>query len=101
MKKLFSVTILTLCITLILVYSCDKDKEKSIVGPGEDTYTISGRVIYNSNPLGNITIFLIGSGIEKSSMTDSLGMYTFDGLPAGDYTLAPSIEVYNFYQGIR
>ncbi|MBT4485241.1 MAG: hypothetical protein HOC71_16365 [Candidatus Latescibacteria bacterium] len=90
-QKLFSVAILTLCITILLVYSCDKDKEKSIIGPGEDTYTISGRVLRVNWPSDSLTtVTIIGTGIEDSTVTEPSGDYSFDGLPAGEYTLTPT-----------
>ena len=96
--KLFSVAILTLCITILLVYSCDKDKEKSIVGPGEDTYTISGKVVEN---LGfgaiYVTVTIIGTNVSDSAKTDSLGAYSFEGLSAGEYTITPERGKFNFF----
>jgi hypothetical protein len=97
-QKLFSVAILTLCITILLVYSCDKDKEKSIVSPGEDTYTVSGLVIdYYGRRHPNVTISIVGTSVEKSAVADSHGIYSFEGLPTGDYIITPSKEGYKFF----
>ena len=98
MQKLFSVAILTLCITILLVYSCDKDKEKSIVGPVEDTYTISGKVVTDrAYSFRNLTVTLIGTSVEDTTITDKWGTYSFDGLPAGKYIITPSKEGYEFF----
>ncbi|MBT4485542.1 MAG: carboxypeptidase regulatory-like domain-containing protein [Candidatus Latescibacteria bacterium] len=96
--KLFSVAILTLCITILLVYSCDKDKDKSIVGPVEDTFTISGKVLQATGLVSSrgIDVTIIGTGVEDSTKTDSMGVYSFDGLPAGEYTITPTREGYYF-----
>ena len=99
-QKLFSVAILTLCITILLVYSCDKDKEKSIVGPGEDTYTISGKVVSISGygrSGRNTTVAITGTNVDESTITDSLGTYTFDGLSEGVYSITPTREGYKFF----
>ena len=100
-QKLFSVAILTLCITILLVYSCDKDKEKSIVGPGEDTYTISGRVIQDDGTIiSNIFVTIIGTSIKETTIIDRWGTFSFEGLPTGDYILTPfngGFQKYKFY----
>jgi hypothetical protein len=100
MQKLFSVAILTLCITILLVYSCDKDKEKSIVGPGEDTYTVSGKVV-NIGGYGSIwinsTVAITGTNVDETTISDSLGVFSFKGLSEGVYTLAPTREGYKFF----
>ncbi|MBT4483798.1 MAG: carboxypeptidase regulatory-like domain-containing protein [Candidatus Latescibacteria bacterium] len=97
MRKHFSIPVFVIFLTVIIFLSCDKDKEKSIVGPVEDTFTISGRVFdQKGQPFRNITINLVGSVIKKSKLTGSLGDYSFDGLPVGDYTITPSKEGYRF-----
>lgn len=60
------------------------------------TYTISGRITYNSVGLASVTVTLTGTQ-GGSATTDSSGNYTFGGLPAGgSYTLTPSRSGYNF-----
>ena len=90
-KKILSFAVLTFFIIFTIILSCDKDN--NIIDPGEDTYTISGKVV-NTGGTGsrNITITIIGTGVEESTITDSLGTYSFDGLLTGEYTITPLRE---------
>ena len=93
MKKIFSVAAITLVLALIISISCDKDKKESIVGPGEDTYTILGKVVtFTGYGRKDITVTLIGAGVEDTTITDSSGDYSFDGLTQGNYTIIPLKE---------
>ncbi|MBT4482635.1 MAG: hypothetical protein HOC71_03045, partial [Candidatus Latescibacteria bacterium] len=100
-RKLSSVAILTLCIAILLVYSCDKEKEKSIVGPVEDTYTISGKVVklpLNPSNIGfqDVTVYISGNQLADSTLTDSDGTFTFSKLSVDTYTLTMSKQPYIF-----
>ena len=58
------------------------------------TITISGTVIYCSNPsldpVPNVTLTLTGSG-SGSTLSDGSGNYTFSSLPSGgNYTVTPT-----------
>jgi hypothetical protein len=101
MKKVFSVTLLTFILVFTISISCDKDKEKSIVGPGEDTYTISGRVIQDDGTIiSNIFVTIIGTSIKETTIIDRWGTFSFEGLPTGDYILTPfngGFQKYKFY----
>jgi parallel beta-helix repeat protein len=58
------------------------------------TYTIKGTI----NPAGNgsgATVILSGA-TGASTVTDSLGNYSFSGLPSGSYTLTPSKNTFRF-----
>ena len=56
------------------------------------TYSISGRVTDSSNNgLSGVSVSGVGS-----TTTDSNGNYTLSGVPAGSYTLTPSLNGYSF-----
>ncbi|MBT4483799.1 MAG: hypothetical protein HOC71_09000 [Candidatus Latescibacteria bacterium] len=98
MNKHFFMPVFVIFLTVIIFLSCEKEKENTIVGPEGDTYTVSGRVLgaHGYPLLGYITFAIIGTDVEESTMTDSLGAYSFEGLPAGEYTITPAFEGYFF-----
>ncbi|MBT4483591.1 MAG: carboxypeptidase regulatory-like domain-containing protein [Candidatus Latescibacteria bacterium] len=92
MNKHYSIPVFVVLLAVTIFLSCDKDKEKSIIGPVEDTFTISGRVLQENGYafFGNRVVTIIGTGVEESTMTDSMGVYSFEGLSAGEYTITPT-----------
>jgi hypothetical protein len=61
---------------------------------GKQTYSISGRVIGTDNePIANATI---STNMGVSATTDTNGMYTLHGIPAGAYSITPSKNGYTF-----
>ncbi|MFQ3633095.1 carboxypeptidase regulatory-like domain-containing protein, partial [Roseiflexus sp.] len=62
------------------------------------TYAISGYVRTSSGaPLAGVTV-AIGT---RSAITDGNGYYAFSGVPAGNYTLTPTLNGYSFNPGNR
>lgn len=62
------------------------------------TYSISGRVSINTGAgLGGVTI----SDGTRTATTDGSGAYTLSGVPAGSYTLTPSLAGYSFSPSSR
>lgn len=57
------------------------------------TYRISGQVLTTNGPLQGVRVFV---STARMSYTDSDGTYDIVGLPAGSYTVAASLENYNF-----
>ena len=41
-------------------------------------------------PIANVTVTIQGEGQTRDDMTDHMGVYSFDGLPAGDYSVVIS-----------
>lgn len=57
-------------------------------------YSITGAILDNlSNPLPSVLVTATGG---HTSYTNSSGVYTFSGLPAGNYTLTPNLSGYSF-----
>ena len=52
--------------------------------------TIMGQVSVQGNGLGDVTVSLQGMGADEEVMTDDGGLYTFDNLRAGQYSVAIS-----------
>ena len=57
------------------------------------TYSISGRVVHQSNGLFDVNI---SDGAGHTAITDGSGNYTLSGLAAGNYTITPSKSGYTF-----
>lgn len=60
----------------------------------EKTYSISGTITSGGTALAGVTVTL--SGGTSTATTNSTGNYTFNGVPAGSYTLTPGITGYGF-----
>lgn len=58
-------------------------------------YAISGAVHYNGNGLANTLLILSGDD-RDTVLTNDTGMYTFPGIPEGNYTITPFREGYAF-----
>ena len=55
------------------------------------TAGISGTVtVEGVGPIANVTVTIQGEGQTRDDMTDHMGVYAFDGLPAGDYSVVIS-----------
>jgi len=63
--------------------------------PPPNTYSISGRVTYNSAGLPGATVILAGSG-SNSAVTDANGNYSFTNAANGSYTVTVSLSGYTF-----
>ncbi len=59
------------------------------------TYSISGTITRNGQPVANAVVSLTG-GTASTDITDAVGAYSFDGLPAGNYTITPSKANHTF-----
>src|SRR5205085_5875674 len=60
-------------------------------------YTIKGRVTESGTGLGGVLVMLSGAQNNQAT-TDDNGSYSFTVTEAGDYTLTPSKNFYNFTQ---
>jgi iron complex outermembrane receptor protein len=50
---------------------------------------VEGRVVtLGGRGLGGVTVALAGDGVDRVTLTDGNGNFTFSGVPAGDYTLS-------------
>lgn len=94
MKSLTTLTLASLILAFVFITSCSKEKSPS--GPGNDTYSISGKVLESSTGLSGVSVHLTGAGKNTTATTDSTGFYAFTGLPNGAYTLTPSKSGYTF-----
>jgi hypothetical protein len=56
-------------------------------------YSISGKITYNGNGLGGVSVRLTGASASLIT-TDSDGNYAFTGLSNGTYTITPSLAGY-------
>ena len=55
------------------------------------TAGITGTVtVEGVGPIANVTVTIQGEGETRDDMTDHMGVYAFDGLPAGDYSVVIS-----------
>ncbi|MEK6747831.1 MAG: carboxypeptidase regulatory-like domain-containing protein [Pseudomonadota bacterium] len=64
--------------------------------PPPPTYTLSGRVTNaNGTAINGVTLALSGAA-TKTAMSNNTGNYTFTGLVAGTYTVAPNLSGYTF-----
>jgi len=60
------------------------------------TYTISGTVTFNGQPLSQVNLSLTGSATVETH-TDNNGQYTFSGLtPNGNFSITPNKEGFTF-----
>jgi hypothetical protein len=57
------------------------------------TYSISGRITYNSTGLSGVAVALTGASTANTT-TDSSGNYSFTGLANGTYTVTPTLAGY-------
>jgi hypothetical protein len=88
--KSWAVTGLILTIVFALI-ACGKGSDS---GP-DPTYSISGTATLDGNALQGVAITLSGAS-SAATNTDAGGNYTFEKLPAGTYTLTPSLAGYNY-----
>jgi len=59
-------------------------------------YTLSGRVLEDSIGLPDVTINVMGVGVDTAVVTDSVGMYRVEGLLDANYAVVPVKENYTF-----
>lgn len=55
---------------------------------------VFGHVVHGSNGLGDVIVTLTGAGITNHVTTDALGMYRFEGIPQGGYTITAARRGY-------
>lgn len=83
----------------ILFHSIDKagntEGNQSVSFAVSAAYLISGQVTLSGTGLGNVAVALTGSQ-NGSTSTDPFGNFTFIVLPAGNYTVAPTLAGYKF-----
>jgi hypothetical protein len=74
---------------IYLGYVLENQPDQNFVGT--KTYTVSGRATSDGTTgLSNVSMTLNGSGVYKTTYTDSNGNYTFTSVAAGgDYTVTP------------
>src|SRR5262249_21342898 len=68
-------------------------KSLNLVINNSNSYTISGQITLSGAGLGGVTVTL-SSG--PTATTNSSGNYSFSNLPAGTYTVTPSLSGYTF-----
>ena len=78
MKRLFLILLPT---TLLLIISCSEDN----INP-TGNYTVSGKVIYDGQPLAGATVSL-DKRIDLTVQSNSTGDFIISNVPGGDYTL--------------
>ncbi len=59
------------------------------------TFTFSGKVTLGGSTLSGVTMTLSGAA-NASIVTDGIGNYSFPNLPAGTYTVTPSLQNFSF-----
>ena len=61
-------------------------------------YVISGQIMKDGAPLGNVTVALTDSNgtVINTVVTDANGNYSFQNIPNGSYTVTPSLTGYTF-----
>jgi hypothetical protein len=64
----------------------------TLVDAPPPTFEISGRVVFGSEPLGNVTVS-VGT---NTTLTDTNGNYIFSSLAPGTYFVIPSSDCYEF-----
>jgi hypothetical protein len=85
--KSWAVTGLILIIVFALT-ACGKSSDSP-------TYSITGTATMDGNALQGVRITLSGAN-SAATNTDETGNYTFENLPAGTYTVTPSLAGYNY-----
>ncbi len=76
----------------------------SALAPTAATVSVGGRVITGKRlGIGNVLVTLTGSdGQSRTALTDSLGFYSFEDVPAGGtYVISVSHKRYNFTQSAQ
>jgi hypothetical protein len=79
-----------MAIAALLMFGCGGSG-----GGDDDTFTISGTVTLSGAAYQGVTITLTGDAARAAS-TDASGDYEFTDLPAGDYTVTPSLAGQTF-----
>jgi subtilisin family serine protease len=59
-------------------------------------YAVSGKITLSSAALAGVTLNLSGNGGTFEVQTNASGVYSLTGIPAGTYTLAPSLSGRSF-----
>jgi len=76
-----------------MTHNGDYDVYVTKLSDGPSTYSVSGHITHNNQPLVGVTV---SAGAGGSATTDGNGSYTLSGLAAGSYTLTPSLSSYVF-----
>ena len=74
-------TIILLSSAILVMFSCSEETTKPT-----GNYSVSGKVIYEGQPLADATISL-NKRLELTVQSNSDGDFTITNVPAGDYTL--------------
>ncbi|MBT4485565.1 MAG: carboxypeptidase regulatory-like domain-containing protein [Candidatus Latescibacteria bacterium] len=89
--------VIVISLMVIAALSCGKDNADNPLGPEESTYTVSGKVIDDSGfAADSVTVHIAGSNVNETIRTDFNGIYSFSGIPDGEYTITPSKAGYIF-----
>ena len=81
-KRKVIISIMVMCTFIFLLTGC--------FGPdpvNKNNNNIQGQVKVNGNTVADVQVSLEGEGISKNTTTDSSGLYSFNELPDGSYTL--------------
>ena len=99
MKNFLKSPVLLLLLIIYLVFGCAKDEEKPKTKPTEPvvTYNISGRVVdTNAAPISGAKVKYVSGAISDETTTDASGLYRFQNLTIGVYTIDVTKSGYTF-----
>lgn len=72
----------------------------TIIPFAQASYSISGTIsfspAYGGGPASGVTVILTSGSLTRVTSTDANGVYSFTGLPNGNYTITPNRAGYSF-----
>jgi len=80
----------------VTISGSDRTAETIIATEAVNGYTITGLIRVGSSSLAGVSVHIIGSGVDRTALTNSNGAYAFGGLVNGTYTITPSKSGYTF-----
>ena len=93
-KKMF-MSLIVVVSFLFLLSGCSSNGPIDDSISNENLNTISGQVKVNESAVADVNVSLKGEGLNKSTNTDNNGLYSFNELPDGNYTLTFNKEEQN------
>ena len=99
MRAVLVILTVTLLISMLL-FSCSEKCDKNPVGPGDETYMISGKIVNLLLPdhphFMEMSVFLFGDTYNDTTITSNDGLYFFHNLKKGKYTIVAHNNSYIF-----